>query len=892
MLTLCRWAWLLIVLLIAGPRLMAAPSAEERAFKDAERSFHDRVWDRAETELAAFAQTYTNSPRLAEAILFQGEARFWQSNYTGAISLLSQNQNRAGPLADEYQFWIAEARLHRGEFQPAADAFAKLVQDFPYSSRRLRAVVEEASARSELEQWPQVISLLEQTNGVFESSARTNAAADLLADGFLLLAQAHLAANNAQAAESVLERLAKLPLDPATDWHRAYLLCRIKLAEDRPEEALSNVTNLFNLAAKSDQSRLKAETYSLEAGILQRLGRVSDAIVAYTNNLSLGVPAERRREAWFKIGELSLAQENVKEAAQTLQQYLSQFTNAPAEDVAWLTLGELRLRQAMAGRETNPPSATVTNAASLPNPLDQAVDALKTFIGKFPQSPLFGKAQLDLGWCFWAAGKIPESQAAFQVAIQRLPPSTDQVVAYFKLADTEFRQTNLTAAIAHYSAVADKFPNLPQAQTNFIEPALYQIVRAGLALNDLAVASNALTRVLTAYPDGFHTDRAVLLSGQAIGQADPTAARRLFSDFTKRSPNAPLRPEVELAIARTYEQQNEWPEAIQQYELWLNTFTNHPGQARAEYSRSWASFRAGMETNALTQFTNFIARFPTDEFAPRAQWWVADYAYRQGDVTAAEQGYKWCYQNTNWPATSELAYQARLMAGRCAVLRQNLRDAKNDYFLPLINDTNKCPSDIQAQAWFAFGDALMSLISPDSTNRLPDYGAAITAFDKINILFPSNPIVALAQGEKACCLLQLAQNTQDYARVTNAFRSVLDSPLADARTRSIAKVGLGVALEKLADKGVGAERTALLAEARDHYLDVFYGKILHERERPDPFWTREAGLKAARLLTDSLKQRQQAIAVYQRLQSMCPVLRLDEKINSLKAQEQEARQSN
>src|SRR5262245_44844408 len=263
-----RWMWLLVVLLIAEPRLLAAPSPEERAFKDAEKSFHDMIWDRAEAELANFVLVYTNSPRVAQALLFQGEARFWQSNYVGAIALLTDNQNQAGPLADEFRFWIAESRLHRGEFKTAADTFASLVRDFPNSPRRLRAVVEEASARSELEQWSQVINLLEQTNEVFESSARTNAPADLLADGFLLLAQAHLAVNNPQAAELVLERLAKLPLDAATDWHRSYLLCRIKLAESRPEQALANVTNRFSPADQRGPARLRSRRLSLAPPIL------------------------------------------------------------------------------------------------------------------------------------------------------------------------------------------------------------------------------------------------------------------------------------------------------------------------------------------------------------------------------------------------------------------------------------------------------------------------------------------------------------------------------------------------------------------------------------------------------------------------------------------------
>src|SRR5579859_1381513 len=144
MLSLCQKIWILWALLIAATRLAAAPSAEDRALADAEKSFHDMVWDRAEGEFASFAQTYTNSPYLAHAILFQGEARFWQTNYTGTIALLSTNKKAAGSLADEYQFWIAEALFHKGDFQLAAEAFAALARDYPNSGRRLRSIVEEA----------------------------------------------------------------------------------------------------------------------------------------------------------------------------------------------------------------------------------------------------------------------------------------------------------------------------------------------------------------------------------------------------------------------------------------------------------------------------------------------------------------------------------------------------------------------------------------------------------------------------------------------------------------------------------------------------------------------------------------------------------------------------
>ncbi len=343
-------------------------------------------------------------------------------------------------------------------------------------------------------------------------------------------------------------------------------------------------------------------------------------------------------------------------------------------------------------------------------------------------------------------------------------------------------------------------------------------------------------------------------------------------------------PELELAIARTYEAQDQWAEAVTQYDRWLGSFTNRALEPRAEYSRAWANWRANRETNALTLFTNFLSRFQADALAPLAQWWVADYYRRQGDFPEAEKNYKWCYQNTNWPAASELAYQARMMAGRCAVRRGGWSDAKRDYFLPLIND-NACPADLQAQAWFAFGDASMSQISQDSTNRAADYGVAITAFEKILLLFPTNPVAPLALGEKACCLLQLAQTSEDLAAVTNAFQKVIDSPLADARARSIAKVGLGICLEKIAEQTSGPARLAVYTAARDQYLDVVNGSVLRNDEAADPFWIKEAGLKVYRLLADTLRQRGQAIEVLEQLQKALPLSHFEEKINALKAQD-------
>jgi TolA-binding protein len=867
---LCRWILLLTLLPAGGPRLWAA-SAADRAFDAAVKAFQDTFYARAEAQLADYCQKFPASPRLAEAILVQAQARIELTNYAGAIELLTASQGKAGTNADQYLFWLAQARYRKGDYGAACDAFAKLVKEFPASSRCLEAALGEASACSALAsedpaEWQRVIGLLQQTNGVFQSAARTNAGSDLVPRGYLLLSEAQFATKDYHAAEETLQPLAKRPLSPKLAWQSQYLLCRIQLADGRTNAALAGTTNLLAAAANAAQTNLLAESAAFQAGLLERLGHTNEALAAYQKNLAEGIPAERQRQALLKIAELSLAQDNIPQATQMLEKFLGQYPEAASADLALLTLGELRLRQYEAEAGTKQLAPAVTNAPAATNVLQLALASFDTLVRKFPQSPLFGKAQLDLGWCYGRQGRLAEAQAAYEAAVARLPASKDLATAYFRLADAQFRQTNYPAAIKSYQAIIEKFADLPEVRTNLFEPALYETVRAGLAAGDLATTTNALQNLMARYPAGLSAARAVLLTAQDLRrQGDPASARKLLEDFHKAAPDAPLRAERRFAVAATWEQENKPVEAIAQYDELLAGVTNHEAQPRAEYYRAWDTSQAGRDTNALTLFTDIVARFRTSEFARLAEMWVADYYYRIGEPVAAESNYQALVQNTNWPP-DDLTYQAQLMLGRTAVARQGWKDAK-DYYTQLYNNTNGPSLDLRYQALFEHALALMRVVDPADTNRLANLEQATIALGRICNEYPTNKMAVRAWGERANCYLQWALARQQFDSLTNAinaYQHVLDSPQADVALRSEAKVGLAVTLSKWADQKTGKERTALLEQALNHCLDVVYGRILRDDERLDPFWTKEAGVKAFEL-ADSLQAWSQEVRLYERL---------------------------
>jgi TolA-binding protein len=366
-----------------------------------------------------------------------------------------------------------------------------------------------------------------------------------------------------------------------------------------------------------------------------------------------------------------------------------------------------------------------------------------------------------------------------------------------------------------------------------------------MELTNTAGAEDTMERILKLYPAGGETGNSLLLMGEYLADlSQPTNALAVFQKFEAVLPHSPLRPQVELAIARACEQEQNWPEAIEKYNKWLMDFpTNALLQPQADYGLARANYQAGNETNAFILFTNFVAQFPTNDLAPLAQWWVADHFYRAGDYFHAEYNYKLLFQT--WPA-SALACQARMMAGWAAFARPDY-PAASGYFTKLEEDTN-CLMELRVQATFAHGYALMQMDSTDTNNPLANFSAATNEFAQIIQLYPTNEPGARAWREIGRCYLQLT----NYDAATNAYAQILSMNLwASISLRSEAQIGIGIALEKKAELVTGTNRSVLLQSALDNYLDVFdtsFGKNLRADETADPFWVKKAGLQALPLI--------------------------------------------
>ncbi|MDB6026246.1 MAG: hypothetical protein JWM68_2469, partial [Verrucomicrobiales bacterium] len=681
----------------------AASREETHAFKSATKVFADHIFYLAEGDFGAFAEKFPASEHRSEAILFQARARYQQTNYAGTIDVLTKELAQAGALLDQYHFWIAESHFAAGDYMPAAKSYRELLSSLQQSPLRLQAAYNEALSFSKLKDWPRVTELLGKTDGAFQVASKSQPESDFTVNGNLLLGEALAAKGELSQAESVLTNLGQRHLNSLNQWRREFLSTRIFLAQSRLDGALQNSTNLMQLASSVGDRTVVGESIGLQAEIFERLNRLPEAVECYEKTLGEGFSTEMRRRSLSRSIELTLQQGKIGEAIRKLKSFIEQNLRDPAVDIALLSLGELQLKEYF-----NRSEGTTNNSTALVTQTNLLQEAMINFVAiqtNFPQSEFLGKVSLDVGWCLWIQGQTDEAEKSFGEAAKVLPVSGDKAIAIFKRADCQFKRKDYTSAAANYDILIQNFGSIEPVKSVLLDQALYQSVRAGIALTNQPMSEQAAKKILDLYPNSFFADRSLLLFGQGLNrQGKPSEARTAFAQFVTRFPNSTLRPEAELAIARTYVQEKEWSKAIKHLETWESKFTNHVLIADAEFSRAVAYAQSGEATNALVLLTNIVARFPSNNLAARAESWIGDYYFNAEEYPKAEAHYQEVLKHN---PTQELSDQAYLMAGRSAFERQGYEEARKSYFEPLINNTNTS-STVLAEAFFALGDTIFA----------------------------------------------------------------------------------------------------------------------------------------------------------------------------------------
>lgn len=827
----------------------APKPAEKPLFDAALSALQDGFYRRAEQDFTEFLQQFPQSEKAGEATLLQLHAR-------------------------------AEALLKEESYKEAAAVFERLVQSDPSSPRRLDAVLGLAWSLHRQGDSRKAFDLLSKPeNGLIAPDNAPVAADARLARGLLSLAEVALSLNEPKAAEGALARLGSQEFTPMIGWQRRFLTVRLHLAKGDPRAAMDSSTNLIALSKTLPGGRSLGESALLRAEVLLKNNNPTEALSALEQNFVTNVPLSYRKTAMIRGADLLKAQFKPEDAVGRLETILK---SAPAEgvaDLAELALGELFMRRFYGLAEN-------LRASEGTNHLASARAHLDLLVLRQPASELRPMAHYHLGWSWWEDNVLQPSPARalgaetnFDAASRLLPRSESQMIARFKLADALLLRGDFLSAITNYSAVLTNYAEWKNSKLAPHDQALYQLVRAWVGRRDLSQARETSKRLNQEFPGSAFGERSLLLVAQEMNrQSPPAEARALFEQMVQSYPGSPSVPDAQLGIARSFEREDRWTNAVEAYRSWLGVYTNHAARAAVEYFHAAATARSGAVTNAFPLFTNFLYRNTAHEFAPKAQNWIADYYFERGEYVPAEENYQRLYSNTNWTEL-EIMYRARYWAARASFLRQGFPQARAQLtaLINLLNasgtSTTNQPPNLLEEAWYLLGDTLST--EADQGRSAGGLQEAINAFSRIPA---TNYLAPRAWGRIAGCHMALATGagnvliTNRFGEAAEFFKKAVQAPHADIATRSLAELGLGQALQELSQAVEKRDRDRLLREALGHYLQVFYEKNRQEGEAPYPYAMAQCGIAAVNT-AEALGRFTEAANLARRLVSLFPALK-------------------
>ena len=608
----------------SNPAVVADASARRvpEALNFANGLFRERQYELAAKEYERFLAEGKPGPAdAAEARFGLANARLFQGEYAKARVQFEEFLRQApeNPGAGTALYRVGETAYMLGDLTAARQAFEAFTSKYPHHKHLdtawpylgdvcLRSG-DLARARQAYEQ-----ALGAQPEGRLADRARFGLGRVLAAQG---------------ETDKALAAFSALAEKGGRDWaDRAWFQIGQVQAQtrhfDRAEVAFAKVEQV------AANSPLVAEARLNRAESLGKLGRRPEA-ETILKALVADAPQNLAAQAAFALGSARLEGGDAAGAMSTLDDAATRFATTPmaaallfrsAEAAVKLGRNEEARARFLRAAEADPKDPWADNALlrAARLALDQrdsaeAAKLAKTFLTRFPTSPLKADARLIAARAALAAGQPKQAIAVLTASLAEDKPGPQAAEAQRYYLGLAYRADGQTARAAE---ILDALSKAPVAA--IATDAQFMVGQGHIEAKQFAEAVPPLEKYLAARPAGDVADYALAhLIHARLELGDPDAASkaldRLAEKFPKSKALAPSR--VRLA---------EWALAAKHYDRAAEQFQQAaatPGAdaavvARAMLGLGWARLDGGKPAEAAVAFAAFVDAKADDPLAPEA----------------------------------------------------------------------------------------------------------------------------------------------------------------------------------------------------------------------------------------------------------------------------------
>ena len=151
------------------------------------------------------------------------------------------------------------------------------------------------------------------------------------------------------------------------------------------------------------------------------------------------------------------------------------------------------------------------------------------------------------------------------------------------------------------------------------------------------------------FPNSLFVENAWYAIGQLNYRLEEyEKSRRAFKSVLDQFPNSDFKDDSQHLIAQSFLNERSYEPAYQEFDkLATEEFKNYPNlQAEAMYKAGYCLNQLARDDEALTQYTNFITKFPNSQFVTAAYFDIGAIYSKQKDYDNARVNYELALQNT------------------------------------------------------------------------------------------------------------------------------------------------------------------------------------------------------------------------------------------------------
>ncbi|HQP91324.1 MAG TPA: tetratricopeptide repeat protein [Candidatus Omnitrophota bacterium] len=590
---------------------------EEDSYYVAVKAFEDGFYDVSLNLFERFLDSYLESDKASDAMIYIGQCYFFQEKYVKALDQFENllKSEKAQGSRDKILYWLGEVYAKGRDYKQAATFYKELIKNYPDSYYILPANKSLASA--------------------------------LFNEGRL------------QDALEVYRTILGSFKDEPTQEYAFLGICEV-LYRLKDHSGLKKELSVFIARFPGSKMLNRAYFYMGEANFY--LASYDEAASFYKKVIESGINTDELPLARLGLGWTYLKLKKFDDARVVFAKFDED------QDVSSITLGRAVLEAGLGQFDkalllfdktiASDKSGEYTTFAHFAKAeifyhqgrYNDAIISYRTSLDKLRIASgmytdikeLRDKIYYGIAWSYLKVGDFVSAQQAFQKVVSL---STDRIVkisAQVQLADTYQDSGDYKKAIQAYQQFALEYPD--SVYNDYIQ---YQLGITWLKMDDLDSAVIAFQKLLKDYPASEMLDDACYYLGLAyFRKSDYALAKKQLQRFESEYKGSSYRPQAMFLLGETLLSLGELKSSIDAFGVVCKEADPHDSICqKAEYETANVYSQMGNEAEAAKRLSDFIAKYPDSMLSPDILFWLGQSYYLKKNYSSARKYFERLIRN-------------------------------------------------------------------------------------------------------------------------------------------------------------------------------------------------------------------------------------------------------